>query len=72
MLGALALTGMLYAAMLTSGQSLKAGHFSRAFQLAEGEQPLCFVSIGTPTEVKRRSRPSAHELMSAWQPGCLR
>jgi nitroreductase len=68
----LAAHGMGFAAMLTSGQSLKARHFWRAFELGEGEQPLCFVSIGTPTEVKRRSRPSAHELMSAWQPGTLR
>jgi nitroreductase len=68
----LAAHGMGYAAMLTSGQSLKARHFSRAFQLADGELPLCFVSIGTPTQVKRRSRPSAHELMAAWLPGSLR
>jgi nitroreductase len=68
----LAAHGMGYAAMLTSGQSLKARHFWLAFQLGEGEQPLCLVSIGTPTEVKRRSRPSAHELMSPWAPGTLR
>ena len=67
----LAAHGMGYAAMLTSGQSLKARHFAQAFGLADGEQPLCFVSIGTPTQVKPRTRPSAHELMSDWAPGGL-
>ena len=67
----LAAHGMGYAAMLTSGQSLKARHFAQAFGLADGEQPSCFVSIGTPTQVKQRTRPSAHELMSDWAPGGL-
>lgn len=62
----LAAHGLGYAAMLTSGQALRTRHFAQAFALAEGENALCFVSIGTPTEVKRRSRPSASELMSDW------
>lgn len=62
----LAAHGMGYAAMLTSGHALRTRHFARAFALAEGEQPLCFVSIGTPTQVKRRARPAASELMSDW------
>lgn len=62
----LAAHGMGFAAMLTSGHALRTRHFARAFALAEGEQPLCFVSIGTPTQVKARRRPAAGELMSDW------
>ena len=65
----LAAHGLGFAAMLTSGQALRTRHFARAFRLADGEHPVCFVSIGTPTEVKRRSRPSASELISEWTPG---
>lgn len=64
----LAAHGMGYSAMLTSGQALRTAGFARAFALAPGEQALCFVAIGTPTEVKRRHRPSAHELLSDWRP----
>lgn len=64
----LAAHGMGYAAMLTSGQALRTTCFAEAFGLSGGERAVCFVSIGTPTEVRRRSRPSAHELMSPWQP----
>jgi len=63
----LAAHGLGFAAMLTSGQALRTRHFAQAFHLANGEHPLCFVSIGTPTEVKRRSRPPASELMSDWK-----
>ena len=65
----LAAHGMGFAAMLTSGQALRTHRFAQAFGLAAGEHALCFVSIGTPTEVKRRSRPSARQLMSDWTPG---
>lgn len=65
----LAAHGLGFAAMLTSGQALRTRRFASAFHLADGEHPLCFVSIGTPTEVKWRSRPSASELMSDWLPG---
>jgi nitroreductase len=68
----LAAHGMGYAAMLTSGHALRTAHFARSFKLGAGEQAACFVSIGTPTAVKRRTRPSAHELMAAWVPGSLR
>lgn len=64
----LAAHGMGYSAMLTSGHALRTAVFARAFALAPGEEALCFVSIGTPTEVKRRRRPSAHELLSDWLP----
>ncbi len=68
----LAAHGQGYAAMLTSGHALRTAHFARAFGLREGEQAACFVSIGTPTGVKRRQRPSAHELMADWVPPGLR
>ena len=64
----LAAHGMGYGAMLTSGHALATAHFARAFALAPGEQALCFVSLGTASEVRRRHRPSAHELVSAWAP----
>jgi len=65
----LAAHGLGYAAMLTSGHALRTACFARAFALGEGERALCFVSIGTPSVVKPRQRPSAHELMSDWLPG---
>jgi len=64
----LAAHGQGFGAMLSSGHALRTGSFARAFALAPGEQALCFVSIGTPTEVRRRHRPSARELVSDWQP----
>ena len=60
--------GMGFAAMLTSGHALRTACFADAFGLHSGERAVCFVSIGTATEVRRRSRPSAHELMTPWQP----
>ncbi len=60
--------GMGFAAMLTSGHALRTACFAEAFGLRSGERAACFISIGTPTEVRRRSRPSAHELMTPWQP----
>jgi nitroreductase len=65
----LAAHGLGYAAMLSSGRSLRSERLARAFALAEGEQAVCFVSIGTPVEVKRRPRASAHELLSDWDVG---
>jgi nitroreductase len=64
----LAAHGLGFGAMLTSGHALRTAGFGRAFGLGPGESALCFVSIGTPTEVRRRHRPSAHELVSDWQP----
>ena len=60
--------GMGFAAMLTSGHALRTACFAEAFSLHSAERAVCFVSIGTPTEVRRRSRPSAHELMTPWRP----
>ncbi len=60
--------GMGFAAMLTSGHALRTACFADAFDLQSGERAVCFVSIGTPTEIRRRSRPSAQELIAPWQP----
>lgn len=65
----LAAHGMGYGAMLSSGRSVRTARFERALRLADDEQALCFVSIGTPTEVQRRPRASAHELLSDWAEG---
>ena len=64
----LAAHGLGFAGMLTSGHALRTAAFARAFALAEGEQAACFVSLGTPAQVKTRARPSAHELLADWQP----
>ena len=60
--------GIGFAAMLTSGHALRTACFDEAFGLHSSERAVCFVSIVTPTEVRRRSRPSAHELMKQWRP----
>jgi nitroreductase len=62
----LAAHAMGYAGMLTSGRSIRTERFARAFALAPDEQPLCFVSLGTPDAVRPRPRPSPHELLSDW------
>jgi nitroreductase len=64
----LAAHGMGFGAMLTSGHSLRTRRFAQAFACQPGEVPVCFVSIGTPVNVRRRARPSAQELMSHWPP----
>lgn len=64
----LAAHGMGYGAMLTSGRSVRTARFARAFALGADEQAVCFVSIGTPVDVRKRPRPSAHELLADWQP----
>jgi nitroreductase len=64
----LAAHGLGFGSMLTSGQGLRTARFAQAFGLAAGEQAVCFVAIGTASEVRRRQRPSAFELMSDWQP----
>jgi nitroreductase len=64
----LAAHGLGFGAMLTSGQALAMSSFGRAFGLGPGEKAVCFVSIGTPTEIRRRHRPAASELVSDWLP----
>ena len=62
----LAAHAMGYAGMLTSGRSIRTERFTRAFALGPDERPLCFVSLGTPDDVRPRARPSPHELLSDW------
>ena len=62
----LAAHAMGYAGMLTSGRSIRTARFAQAFALAPDERPLCFVSLGTPDDVRPRARPSPHELLSDW------
>jgi nitroreductase len=64
----LAAHGLGFAGMLTSGRALRLASFARVFGLAEGEEPVCFVSIGTPLKSRRRVRPQAQSLLSDWQP----
>ncbi|WP_428422490.1 nitroreductase family protein [Methylibium sp.] len=64
----LAAHGQGFGAMLTSGLALRSAHFAQAFGLDRGEEAVCFVAIGTATEVRRRRRPSANELMTEWSP----
>lgn len=64
----LAAHGLGFSAMLTSGRALRSARFAQAFSLAAGEQAVCFVAIGTATDVRRRQRPSAFELISDWRP----
>jgi nitroreductase len=62
----LAAHAMGYGGMLTSGRGLRTATFARAFALGADERALCFVSLGTPTDLRARPRASAHELLSAW------
>lgn len=60
---------MGYAGMLTGGRALRSATFARGLGLGADERPVCFVSLGTPTEVRRRPRPSAADLLRDWSPG---
>ena len=64
----LAAHGLGYGGMLTSGRAVRTPRFARAFALGDGEQALCFVSIGSAQGGKARSRAGADGLLSAWQP----
>ena len=66
----LAAHGLGYGAMLTSGRAVRTARFASAFRLADDEQAVCFISIGStdPTSPPRpRPRGSAHERLSDWQ-----
>ena len=65
----LAAHGWGYGAMLTSGRALRSRRFAAAFALAADEQAVCFVSIGTPLEVKRHGRGDAAAYLSDWRVG---
>lgn len=64
----LAAHGLGFAGMLTSGRALRLASFARVFGLGEGEEPVCFVSIGTPIKSRRRARPQASSLLTDWLP----
>ena len=62
----LAAHGQGLAAMLTSGRALRTARFAQAMRLADDEQAVCFVSIGTASAAPRRPRAGAHGLLSDW------
>ena len=65
----LAAHGLGFGAMLTSGRAVRTARFERGFGLTDGEQALCFVSIGSPpTSAPKRPRAPAQDLLSAWTP----
>ena len=57
--------GMGFGAGLTSGQAIRSARMRTLFSLAEGEQPVCFINIGTESKHKpQRSRPEPSEFVS--------
>jgi hypothetical protein len=58
--------------MLTSGRAVRTARFARALALADDEQAVCFVSIGTPSQAKRGARGGAADYLAEWTtgPGC--
>ena len=64
----LAAHGFGLGAMLTGGHALRSACFAQAFGLGPGEHAVCFVTVGTATEVRRHQRPSASDLLSDWLP----
>lgn len=62
----LAAHGMGFAGMLTSGRSLRTRRFARGFGLGPDEEPVCFVSLGTPEPQVARRRSGA----DAWLADC--
>ncbi|NTV87107.1 MAG: nitroreductase [Burkholderiaceae bacterium] len=56
---------MGFGAALTSGKALKSQALSALFNLASGEQALCFINIGTPHKRKpARERPAVDSYVS--------
>jgi nitroreductase len=64
----LAAHGLGFGGMLTSGHALRTARTAQSFGLTALEQAVCFVAIGTATEVRTRHHPSANELMTDRQP----
>lgn len=53
-----------FGAGLTSGQAMRSARMRELFALADGEEPVCFVNIGTVTKRKPlRSRPGAADFV---------
>ena len=64
----LAAHGQGFGAMLTSGRAVRSPRFARALGLADDEQAVCFVSIGSARVAQRHARANAADLLSDWQP----
>ena len=64
----LAAHAMGFAGMLTSGRALRSARFARGLGLGDDERPVCFVSFGTPGEVRRHARAPADAWLKDWQP----
>ena len=63
----LAAHGLGFGAMLTSGRAVRSARFKQAFALADGEQAVCFVSIGSPSRAApSRPRTPVQDLLSHW------
>ncbi len=65
----LAAHGLGFAAMLTSGRAVRSARFARAMGLADDEQAVCFVSIGTAQVGQRRARGNAADYLGDWTAG---
>ena len=62
----LAAHGQGFGAMLTSGRAVRSARFAQALGLADDEQAVCFVSIGTAQPAPRHARANAADLLSDW------
>lgn len=57
--------GLGYGSGLTSGQAMQSARMRTLFHLREGEEPVCFVNVGTVTQAKRpRLRPDITRFVS--------
>jgi nitroreductase len=57
-----------YGAMAVSGRKVATQAMRRAFRLADNEELLCFVGIGTPGKVKGAPPEPDPELLRTWHP----
>jgi nitroreductase len=62
----LAAHGMGYAGMLTAGASMGSRALREAFGLADHEQAVCFLNLGTAARGQNNPRPDAADLLSDW------
>ena len=65
----LAAHGLGFGAMLTSGRAVRSARFARALALADDEQAVCFVSIGTASQGRRSARGGAADYLTEWTAG---
>ncbi|EIM30297.1 nitroreductase family protein [Microvirga lotononidis] len=57
-----------YGAMAVSGRKVATAAMRHAFRLANNEELLCFVGLGTPRKVKGAPPEPAPELLQIWHP----